>query len=437
MEQDSANKDDKDFIIDKEIPEVKDRTASVVASNPLKKGAGIVGLILFCLLAIYYIFSANKAEKTSIVVPQEVKVISKDRQKLPKDQRLKEDSDIILLPPKLPELTKTAEIPAPPMPEIKIIPPVSLPPVPKLPGPPSASGEITPPSRSLISNNRNSPMFAISGGGVSSSSVTDKTSSLLTDPSQLLNPKRLEELRNSMQAQQAAPTENSALARTSGQKLATYVGNLSYIIAEGKMVDAVLETSINTALTGEIRAVVSRDIYSEAGDRILIPKGSRLLGAYEKVTSLSQSRVDIGWTRIILPWGIDVALSGDSFRGVDQLGRAGVGGVVDNKLRNIITSSAMLSSIKVAAGTILNKFDDSAITNRTTPSGSTTTTGKAGSLLIREAATDSSAALTAYVNRFADIMPVIKVAQGARLKVFVAKDIVFPKAAFKDYNIID
>ena len=57
-------------------------------------------------------------------------------------------------------------------------------------------------------------------------------------------------------------------------------GNMEFVLGRGKIIDAVLETGINTDFGGEVRAVIGRDVFSESGKMILIPKGSRVFGTY-------------------------------------------------------------------------------------------------------------------------------------------------------------
>jgi type IV secretion system protein VirB10 len=105
------------------------------------------------------------------------------------------------------------------------------------------------------------------------------------------------------------------------------IGDPNKLIAQGKIINAILETAINTDLPGTLRAVVSHDVFAESGNNILVPKGSRLIGNYADTIEKGQIRLAIQWRRIILPGGTDVVINAD---GTDQLGRSGVEGVVDN-----------------------------------------------------------------------------------------------------------
>ena len=143
--------------------------------------------------------------------------------------------------------------------------------------------------------------------------------------------------------------DNSSLKKTSAKTIsATKINNsLVYTIVQGKVIDAVLETAINTQLqAGVIRAIVSRDIYGEQGDIILIPKGSRLVGSYSSSSSVNSSkavltRVFAGWNRIITPNGMDINLSNTP--AADALGRNGIPGYVDTNLSNNLINAFLVS----------------------------------------------------------------------------------------------
>ncbi|MFP3024175.1 MAG: TrbI/VirB10 family protein [Wolbachia sp.] len=146
---------------------------------------------------------------------------------------------------------------------------------------------------------------------------------------------------------------DAVLSNTSAQSSkATKVGKLGLMIIQGKVIDALLETAISSDLQGMLRAVVSRDVYAETGDTILIPKGSRLIGGYSFNSNVAKARVNINWNRIILPHGIDVAIASS---GTDELGRAGIAGIVDNKIASALFSSVALAGVSIGSAVIGQK----------------------------------------------------------------------------------
>ncbi|NUX01018.1 type VI secretion protein [Wolbachia endosymbiont of Madathamugadia hiepei] len=146
---------------------------------------------------------------------------------------------------------------------------------------------------------------------------------------------------------------DAVLSNTSVQpSVATKVGKPGFIITQGKIIDAVLETAISSDLQGTLRAVVSSNVYAETGDTVLIPRGSRLIGGYSFESNVARARININWNRIILSHGIDIAISSP---GTDELGRAGVAGIVDNKIASALFSSILLAGVSIGSAVIGQK----------------------------------------------------------------------------------
>ncbi len=211
------------------------------------------------------------------------------------------------------------------------------------------------------------------------------------------------------------------------QQRVTRLGNMASVIAQGKIIDAILETAINTDIPGVLRAVISRDVYAEAGKRILIPKGSRLIGAYQADVKVGQKRVNIIWNRVILPNGLDIAIESP---GTDQLGRAGMEGLVDNKFKELFTSAILVSTIStgfaVAAQNLTGGGEDSTTSTSTGSNGTTTTTtSDATEQAIAGAAQQIGQVGATITQQMINTKPTITIDQGSRVKVFVNRDLVF------------
>jgi type IV secretion system protein VirB10 len=83
----------------------------------------------------------------------------------------------------------------------------------------------------------------------------------------------------------------------------------------------VLETAIDSDLPGYVRAVVSQDVRSFDGARVLIPRSSRLIGQYKSGVASGQTRAYVVWSRLIRPDGVSVALASPA---IDDAGRTGL-----------------------------------------------------------------------------------------------------------------
>jgi type IV secretion system protein VirB10 len=243
-------------------------------------------------------------------------------------------------------------------------------------------------------------------------------------------------------ANKAGGTDDSSVTigkTATTQVTATKVGNLDVMIVQGKMLDAVLETAINTDLPGLLRAVISRDIYAESGKNILIPRGSRLVGEYSNSISKGQQRVVVTWNRVIRPDGIDVAISSP---GTDQLGHSGMTGIVDNKYMEILGRTLLMSIITVGGTMMADALNPAAATTNSTSTsadGATTSsqTGTPTDFAVIDAAKSLSDVATKIAEDSFNDKPTIIVQQGTLIKVFVNKDLIFPSSVANSINIVN
>ena len=181
---------------------------------------------------------------------------------------------------------------------------------------------------------------------------------------------------------------------------ASRMQNLSTLAPQGAIIPATLETALNSDLPGFARAVVGRDVRGFDGSKVLVPRGSRLVGQYKSAVSQGQSRVFVIWTRIIRPDGVSIQIGSP---GGDPLGRAGLDGVVDRHFFEQFTGSVLLSVINAGVASLANRANTEIVI------------GSA------QQATAAAASITTP----AVIPPTIKVAQGAPISIFVAKDLDF------------
>jgi type IV secretion system protein VirB10 len=208
---------------------------------------------------------------------------------------------------------------------------------------------------------------------------------------------------------------------------ATFISDRAHTIAQGKLLTAVLETAINTEIPGFVRAIISRDVYAEAGNQILIPRGSRLFGTYSSKITRGQGRVEIAWTRLIRPDGVDMAVS---FNASDQFGRSGIPGDVDNKYSALVANSMLTSILAVggvaAAQKLLGSGSQSNTTTTNPTQGTTTTTGSAANQAIYDVSKTIIDTVGQVIGSSLNSNPVIRVPQGTRITVVVNSDINIP-----------
>ena len=184
---------------------------------------------------------------------------------------------------------------------------------------------------------------------------------------------------------------------------AQVIANPSNTIIQGTMIQAVMETALDSSLPGQTRAVVSEDVFSFDGSRLLIPRGSRLIGRYRSGLDIAQQRVTIAWDRIILPDNQSIQIS--SFGG-DELGRSGVTGFVDTRFAERFGSAALISLISAAPSAAAASVEDDAAAG-----------------VLEDVGDDLADATDSVISDYLSIGPVIYVDQGARVTVMVDRDL--------------
>jgi len=193
-----------------------------------------------------------------------------------------------------------------------------------------------------------------------------------------------------------------------------------YEIKAGWEIPAILEQSLNSDLPGELKALVTSNVYDTAtGLYLLIPQGSRLIGRYDSHISYGQDGVQVAWNRIVYPDASSIDLNG--MIGLDSHGNAGLRDKVDHHYMRIVGFS-VLTSIFTAAFEISQRTSQSALTY---PSPAQT----AGSAVGQELS-QTGAQIT---RRNLNVQPTIKVPAGYKFNVRVNRDILFeaPYASLK------
>lgn len=189
---------------------------------------------------------------------------------------------------------------------------------------------------------------------------------------------------------------------TAAEARSSRLSDPSRTAPQGTIVPAVLETAINSDLPGFARAVVSRDVRAFDGATIVIPRGSKLIGQYRNAVAAGQSRAFVVWTRLLRPDGVTIDLASPA---ADALGRGGLQGKTDQHFFQRFGAAILLSVVSGA------------------------TTRGTGDTVVIGSAQDASRIAEIALQKQIDIPPTIKVAQGAPIRVFVARDLVFESPA--------
>jgi type IV secretion system protein VirB10 len=182
---------------------------------------------------------------------------------------------------------------------------------------------------------------------------------------------------------------------------ATLIRNRSSIIPQGAIIAAVLETPLNSDRPGLARAIVSQDVRSFDGSRVLIPRGSRLIGEFKADTSASLRRVLVTWTRLIRPDGVAIRISSPV---TDAMGGAGVPGRVNTHFLERFGSAVLQSALTIGVNLASVPRDSGAVY-----------------VGLPAAAAQVGQTLAPTTQR----PPTVKVREGAQIAVLVARDLDF------------
>jgi type IV secretion system protein VirB10 len=183
-----------------------------------------------------------------------------------------------------------------------------------------------------------------------------------------------------------------------GAAQASAMINPSTTVTQGTLIPAILETAINTDVPGFVRAVVSQDVRSFDGKRVLVPRSSRLIGQYQSGVQQGQRRAYVIWTRLIRPDGVSVNLASPAI-GFD--GTTGLEGDVNSHFFQRFGSGLLLSVVG-GLGAVA--------------------TGGVGGVIV---AGGAQGAANSAVQAQGQISPTIRVRMGEPIRVFTARDLDF------------
>jgi type IV secretion system protein VirB10 len=209
------------------------------------------------------------------------------------------------------------------------------------------------------------------------------------------------------------PGQQPGMPQEEQQTSAKPIANPDGLLVRGTYIRCVLETRIITDFPGFTSCIITEPVYSINGRRLLLPKGSKILGQYGALEPTGP-RMQVVWDRITTPTGIDVTLMGP---GVDNLGSAGHPGQYSAHWASRISSALMISLLSDA-------FKWAAAEH-----GPSTTTVGLNSGLVTEQPYESNTAQS--IQRLADQAlerrrpATVTINQGTVVNVYVAKDVDF------------
>jgi type IV secretion system protein VirB10 len=192
------------------------------------------------------------------------------------------------------------------------------------------------------------------------------------------------------------PTRSAAVA-------AGVMPERRFLLPKGAFIDCTLETAIDSSLPGMTTCITATDVWSADGAVVLLERGTKLVGETRGEVRAGQERLFVLWSEARTPSGVIVELASP---GTDELGRAGVTGVVDTHFAARFGAAILISLIDAGTAALV----------------ASQSSGGSSVVIAPQGASDVVAEV---LRQTVNVPPTIRVAQGGRMQVLVARDVSF------------
>ena len=177
-------------------------------------------------------------------------------------------------------------------------------------------------------------------------------------------------------------------------------------IYEGSFLEAVLVTQLSGEFPGPVLANVSVPFYSADRQRVLIPRGARVVGTVEAVSGADQERLAVAFHRIIWPDGRSVSLE---FNGLNPIGESAL---KDEVNRHYFSMFAAAGAVGILSGLTAIGSNPYAGGRAGFQAGASQGLGE-GAIQI--------------LDRFLNRLPTITIRAGHRLRIWFTGDVLVPQ----------
>ena len=174
------------------------------------------------------------------------------------------------------------------------------------------------------------------------------------------------------------------------------------LLPKGTFIDCTLETAIDTSLPGMTTCVTATDTFGADGTVVLLERGTKLIGETRGEVQQGEARVFVVWTEARTPSGVVVQLDSP---GTDVLGRSGLDGDVNRHFWQRFGAAVMVSAID---GVVQSEVQSSS---------------RSSTVVLDPTASED--VLNDILRGTINIPPTIRVRNGARVQVLVARDVDF------------
>lgn len=179
-------------------------------------------------------------------------------------------------------------------------------------------------------------------------------------------------------------------------------------IYEGSFLEGALITHLSGDFPGPALAQVSVPFYSSDRQRVLIPRGTRAIGTAQAITDRDQTRLAVGFHRLVFPDGRWVSLK---FEGLDQLGTTAL---KDKVNRHYVQMFAAAGAVGILSGLTLQGSNPYAGGLQGFRAGAGQGFGQGA---------------TQIMQRFLNRLPTVTIRAGHRLRIWFTADVLIPANA--------
>lgn len=159
---------------------------------------------------------------------------------------------------------------------------------------------------------------------------------------------------------------------------------------------------MDSTLPGMTTCITAADTFGADGTVVLLERGTKLIGETRGEVRQGEARMFVVWTEARTPPGVVVQLGSP---GTDALGRSGLEGTVNRHFWQRFGAAALVSTID---GVVQGQVQSSS---------------RSGTVVLDPTASED--VLTEILRSTVNIPPTVRVRNGARIQVLVARDVDF------------
>jgi len=210
-----------------------------------------------------------------------------------------------------------------------------------------------------------------------------------------------EYLREALGQAPPIPGEGPGQPTTGSTEGRNRAGGPGHVLFEGTVLEAVLLSRLSADFSGPAICMVTTDLLTHDGKAVLIPAGSKVLGATKKVDTFGQTRVALAFHRLLMPDGFSVDLR--QFVGLNQQGDTALKDKVNHHYLQLFGASIAVGALGALVPTSLAAGD------------------------ARQGIVPSLGQEAMHIlDRFLNVLPTITIREGHRVRVYLTQDLTLP-----------